>query len=71
MHLDLSDREAAALTTELADATGNDRYPFWEPIRALKAILGNLGPVRELQPPPKVYVPPKGRRSLAACRTGV
>jgi hypothetical protein len=27
-HLDLSDEEAAALIKELADITGNDRYPF-------------------------------------------
>jgi hypothetical protein len=27
-HLDLSDDEAAALIKELADITGNDRYPF-------------------------------------------
>jgi hypothetical protein len=27
-HLDLSDEEAAALTKELADITGNDRCPF-------------------------------------------
>jgi hypothetical protein len=30
MHLDLSDEEAAALTKELADITGNDRYPVSE-----------------------------------------
>ena len=40
MHLDLSDEEAAALTKELAEITGNDRYPFWEPIRALIAEQG-------------------------------
>jgi hypothetical protein len=28
MHLDLSNEEAAALIKELADITGNDRYPF-------------------------------------------
>jgi len=39
MHLDLSDEEAAALIKELADITGNDRYPFSERIRTLKAIL--------------------------------
>jgi hypothetical protein len=27
-HLDLTDEEAAALIKELADITGNDRYPF-------------------------------------------
>jgi hypothetical protein len=39
MHLDLSDEEGAGLTKELADITGNDRYPLSEPVRTLKAIL--------------------------------
>jgi hypothetical protein len=59
-HLDLSDKEAAALIKELADITGNDRYPFSERIRTLKAILAKLEPpklVREPLPPPKVYAP--------------
>jgi hypothetical protein len=30
MHLDLSDEEAAALTKEFADITGNGRYSFAE-----------------------------------------
>jgi hypothetical protein len=30
MHLDLSDAETAALTKELDDIAGNDRYPSWE-----------------------------------------
>jgi hypothetical protein len=61
MHLELSDEEAAALTRELAEITGNDRYRFSERIRTLKAILSKLkpGPVSEPLPPPKVYVPPR------------
>ena len=61
MHLDLSDDETAALTKELDDITRNDRYPFSERIRTLKAILGKLRPepVREPLPLPKVYAPPK------------
>ena len=57
MHLDLSDDETAALTKELDDITRNDRYPFSERIRTLKAILAKLPPepVREPLPPPKVY----------------
>jgi hypothetical protein len=37
MHLDLSDEEAAALTKQLDDITRNDRCPFSERIRKLKA----------------------------------
>jgi len=61
MHLDLSDDETAALTKELDDITRNDRYPFSERIRTVKAILAKLRPepVREPVPPPKVYAPPK------------
>ena len=61
MHLDLSDDETAALTKELDKITRNDRYPFSERIRTLKAILAKLRPepVREPVPPPKVYAPPK------------
>ena len=57
MHLDLSDDETAALTKELDDITRNDRYPFSERIRTVKAILAKLRPepVREPLPPPKVY----------------
>jgi hypothetical protein len=53
--------ETAALTKELADITGNDRYPFSERSRAVKAILAKLRPepVREPLPPPKVYAPPR------------
>jgi len=42
MHFDLSDAETAALTKELDDITRNDRYPFSERIRPLKAILAKL-----------------------------
>jgi hypothetical protein len=38
-HLDLTDEEAAALTKELADIAGNDRYPFSAHIQTLRAIL--------------------------------
>ena len=48
-HLDLSDDEAAALT---GDITGNDRYPFSESIRPLKAILAKLGPRPAREPSP-------------------
>ena len=59
-HLDLSDEEAAALIKELADITGNDRYPFSPRIQTLRAILAKLRPepARE-PPPPKVYAPPR------------
>jgi hypothetical protein len=61
MHFDLSDAETAALTKELDDITRNDRYPFSERIRTLKAILAKLRPepVREPLPLPKVYSPPR------------
>jgi len=61
MNLDLSDNETAALTKELDDITRNDRYPFSERIRTLKAILATLRPepVREPLSPPKVYAPPR------------
>jgi hypothetical protein len=61
MHLDLSDDEIAALTQALDDITRNDRYPFSERIRTLKAILAKLRPepVREPLPAPKMYAPPK------------
>jgi hypothetical protein len=35
--LDLSDEEAAVLIKELADITGNDRYPFSPCIQTLRA----------------------------------
>jgi hypothetical protein len=62
-HLDLSDEEAAALIKELADITGNDRYPFSARIQTLRPILAKLRPepVREPLPPPKVYAP-RGRQ---------
>ncbi len=54
-HLELSDEEAAALIKELADITGNDRYPFSPHIQILRAILAKLKPepAREPFPPPK------------------
>jgi hypothetical protein len=61
MHLDLTDDEAGALIKELADITGNDRYPFSARIQTLRAILAKLQPepVREPLPPPNVYAPPR------------
>jgi hypothetical protein len=63
-HLDLSD---AALTKELADITGNDRYPFSARIQTLRAILAKLRPepAREPAPSPEVYAP---QRATAARR---
>jgi hypothetical protein len=64
MHLDLTDDEAAALIRELADITGNDRFPLSPRIQTLRAILNKLRPepVHEPLPPLKVYAPPsKGR----------
>jgi hypothetical protein len=60
-HLDLSDEEAAALIKELADITGNDRYPFSPRIQTLRAILAKLKPepAREPLRPPMVYAPPR------------
>jgi hypothetical protein len=48
MNLELSDEEAAALTKELAEIARNDRYPFSERARTLRAILAkgrHIGPV--------------------------
>jgi hypothetical protein len=69
-HLDLSDDEATAPIKALHDTVHNDRYPFLERVRTLKAILGKLRPqpVHEPIPPPKVYAPPQataGRRRHA------
>jgi hypothetical protein len=50
MNLDLSDAEAAALTKELAEITGNDRYPFSERVRTLKAILAKIRSEPEREP---------------------
>ena len=51
----------AALTGELANIIGNDRYPFSERIRTLKAILSKLRPepAREPLALPKMYAPPR------------
>jgi hypothetical protein len=64
-HLDLTDEEAVALIKELADITGNDRYPFSPRIQTLRAVLGKLRPepIREPLPPPKVYEPPRAVRA--------
>jgi hypothetical protein len=62
-HLDLTDEEAAALIKELAEITGNDRYPFSSRIQTLRAILAKPRPepAREPAPPPKVYAPPRAK----------
>jgi hypothetical protein len=67
MHLDLTEEEAAALIKELADITGNDRYPFSSRIQTLRAILAKLRPepAREPSLPPKLYAP---ARATAARR---
>jgi hypothetical protein len=59
-HLDLTDEEAAVLTKELANITGNDRYPFSARIQTLKAIRAKLRPelAREPLPPSKHFEPP-------------
>jgi hypothetical protein len=62
-----TDEETAALSQELHDLVGSDRYPFSPRIQTLKAILGKLRPepTREPLPPLKVYAPPRfigGRR---------
>ena len=68
MNIDLSDEESAALIRELADITGQSRYPPSPPrTRTLKATLAKLRPepVWDLVPPPNVYAPPRavlGRR---------
>jgi hypothetical protein len=59
MHLDLSDHETAALTTELKRVIDDDRYPLSRRILTLAGILDKIEPqpIREPLPPPKVYVP--------------
>jgi hypothetical protein len=51
-HLDLSDEEEAALIRDLADITGNDRYPRSPRIPTPTAILAKLRPVPAREPPP-------------------
>jgi hypothetical protein len=60
----LTDEEAAALIKELADISGNDRYPFSSRIQTLRAILAKLRPepAREPRPSPKVYASARRRR---------
>jgi len=72
-HLDPTDEEAAALIKELADFTGNDRYPFSAGIHTLRAILAKLRPepAREPLPPPrKVCAPPKATAARRRRRRG-
>jgi hypothetical protein len=68
MNLDLFGQEAAALTKQLDDITRNDRCPFSEGIRKLKATRAKFRaePVREPLSPPKVYAPP--RATIAGTR---
>jgi hypothetical protein len=68
-HLDLSDEEAVALIKELADITGNDRYPFSQRIQTLRAILAKPRPEpdREPSPPPEVYEPPRATTVRRRC----
>jgi hypothetical protein len=42
--LDLTDEEAAALSTELTDITGNDRFPLSPRLAPLRVILAKLEP---------------------------
>jgi hypothetical protein len=63
-HLDLSDKEAAALTSELLNIIVDSyRYPLSPRVQMLKDILAKLSaePVGEKQRPVKVYPPPRGR----------
>jgi hypothetical protein len=66
-HLDLSDDETAALTKELDDITRNDRYPFSERIRTLKAILAKLRP----EPVREPLLPPVGPNAGAVGRNSM
>jgi hypothetical protein len=58
-HLDTSEDEAAARIKELHDTFDNNRYPFSDRIRTLKAILAKLRP----EPARK---PCRRRRSMPA-----
>jgi hypothetical protein len=74
MHLDCRTEEAAALTQERHNIVENDRYPFSQRIRTLRAILAKLRPepVREPLPPPKVCAPARAtaaRRAEPAAST--
>ena len=67
MHLDLSDGETTALTKELDDITRNDRYPFSERIRTLKAILAKLRPQQGCRTLPRTSV--TGSKLALGCAT--
>jgi hypothetical protein len=60
-HLDLLDDEAEALIRELHETVDSGRYPHSSRIRTLRGMLAKLPPepVREPEPPPKVYTPPR------------
>jgi hypothetical protein len=62
MHLDLTDKEAAALLKELDGLIDGDRYFLSPRIKTLREIRAKLRPepVREPLPPrPKRYEPPQ------------
>jgi hypothetical protein len=50
MNLDLSDEQAEALTRELRDIVGNDRYPLSPRIVRLREILNKIRPETEREP---------------------
>jgi hypothetical protein len=69
-HLDLSENEAAALTSELLNIiVENYGYPLSPRVQMLKDILAKLSaePVGEKQRPSKVYAP---LRATATRRRG-
>ena len=55
MNLELDPDEERALAAELRRLIAADRYPFSPRIRILQGILNKL------DPPPKVYAPPRIR----------
>jgi hypothetical protein len=72
-HLDLTDEEAAALIKELADITGNDRYPFSPRIQTLRVILAKLKSGLGREPPATaegLYGAARNCRQKATARLG-
>jgi hypothetical protein len=61
-HLDLWDDEAASLIKELADITGNDRYPFSPRIQTLRAVFAKLRPEPPREPSPPKFMRPREQR---------
>jgi hypothetical protein len=64
MNIDLSDDEAALLLRELDGLIDGDKYFLSPRIQILKAIRAKIRPepVREPEPPPKRYAPPRFKR---------